>query len=98
MPWTAHHSVHSHTCSQGSIHFNVLREKIAHTEESVVPSGTTGSPSVRVVAPRKGWKGNISFGTAPVVTTYPKNRIQDGRWATMLTLANTVGKMQTHLL
>lgn len=75
-----------------------LREKRAHSEESVVLSGTAGSPSVRVVAPRKGRKGNITFGTAPVVTTYPKNRIQVGHWPAMLTLANTAGKMQTQLL
>lgn len=61
-------AVHSHTRSQGSIYMS-LREKGTHTEESVVPSGAAGSPS----APRKGRKGNITFGTAPVVTKYPKN-------------------------
>lgn len=92
-PWTAHQSVHSHSRSRGSIQFNVFEG-----EKSPVPSGTTGSPSVREVAPRKGWKGNITFGTAPVTNSYPNTRVQDGRWPAMLTLANTVAKMQTQLL
>lgn len=89
----------THTLApRGQFNSMSLREKGAHTEDSVVSSGTTGSPSVRVVVPRKGWKGNITFGTAPVRTMYPKNRIQDGRWPAMLTLANTAAKMQTQLL
>lgn len=79
---------------RGQFNSMSLKEKRAHTKEVVVPSCTTGSPTARVVAPRKGSEGNIRFGKVPVMTTYPKNPIQDGRWPTMLTLANTAAKMQ----